>query len=57
MNPLSHWNQLRLNQLDELDDLRHRLRNLVRHSRTRRTGDMVRVAQKGELRKRSCSGK
>ena len=45
MNPLAHWNQLRLNQLDELDDLRHRLRNLVRHSPTRTTGDKVRVAQ------------
>jgi HSP20 family protein len=37
MNPLAHWNQSRLNQLNELDDLQHRLRNLVRRSRAGRS--------------------
>jgi len=45
MNPLAHWNQTRLNQLNELDDLQHRLRNLVRRSRVRRSEVQVRVPQ------------
>lgn len=45
MNPLAHWNQTRLNQLNELDDLQHRLRNIVRRSRAQRPKDEVRVPQ------------
>lgn len=45
MNPLAHWNQTRLNQLNELDDLQHRLRSLVCRSRARRSEDQVRLAQ------------
>jgi HSP20 family protein len=45
MNPLAHWNQSRLNQLNELDDLQHRLRSVVRRSRARRPEDQARVAQ------------
>jgi HSP20 family protein len=45
MNPLTHWNQSRLNQLNEMDDLQHSLRNLVRRSRANRREDQARVAQ------------
>lgn len=45
MNPLAHWNQSRLNQLNELDDLHHTLRNLVRRSRTHRPKDQARLPQ------------
>jgi len=45
MNPLTHWNQSRLNQLNEMDDLQHTLRNLVRRSRANRREDQARVAQ------------
>jgi HSP20 family protein len=43
MNQLAHWNQSRLNQLNEIDDLQHRLRNLVRRSRTSRPEGQVRA--------------
>ena len=45
MNPLAHWNQSRLNQLNELEDLQHRLRNLVRRSRAYRPKDPARLPQ------------
>jgi len=45
MNPLTHWNESRLNQLNEMDDLQHCLRNLVRRSRANRREDQARVAQ------------
>ena len=45
MNPLAYWNQSRLNQLNELDDLQHRLRNLVRRSRAYRPKDPARLPQ------------
>ena len=45
MNPLTRWNESRLNQLNEMDDLQHCLRNLVRRSRANRREDQARVAQ------------
>jgi len=45
MNPLAHWNQSRLNQLNEMDDLQYRLRNLVRRSRVNRREDQARAVQ------------
>lgn len=45
MNPLSHWNRSRLNQLNELEDLQHKLRDLVRRSLVRRSPDPLRMAQ------------
>jgi HSP20 family protein len=45
MNALAHWNQTRLNQLNELDDLQHRLRSLIRRSRTSRREHQARLAQ------------
>ena len=45
MNPLAHWNQTRLNQLNELDDLQHKLRNLIRRSRASRPKERVHVPQ------------
>lgn len=45
MDPLAHWNQSRLNQLNEMDDLQHRLRNIVRRSRAHRPKDEVRAPQ------------
>jgi HSP20 family protein len=45
MDPLAHWNQTRLNQLNEMDDLQHTLRNIVRRSRAHRPKDQVRVPQ------------
>ena len=35
MNPLTRWNELRWCQLDELEDLRHRLGSLYRRFRVR----------------------
>jgi HSP20 family protein len=45
MNPLTHWNESRLNQLNEMDDLQHSLRNLVRRSRAHRPKDQARLPQ------------
>jgi HSP20 family protein len=45
MNVLARWNQSRLNQLNEIDDLQHKLRNLVRRSRASRPGEKARLAQ------------
>ena len=45
MDPLAHWNQSRLNQLNEMHALQHRLRSMVRHSRAHRPKDLVRVLQ------------
>jgi len=43
MNPLTHWNQSRLNQLNERDDLQHKLRSVVRRSRATRPEERARV--------------
>jgi HSP20 family protein len=45
MNPLAHWNHTRLNQLNEMDDLQHTLRNIVSRSRAHRPKDQLRVPQ------------
>jgi HSP20 family protein len=45
MNPLAHWNQTRLNQLNELDDLQHNLRSLVRRSRVNKRVHEAGLAQ------------
>lgn len=45
MNPLAHWNQLRWNQLNELEDLQHTLRSLFSRSRAHSPEDHVGVAQ------------
>ena len=43
MNPLARWNQLRWNQLNELEDLQHTLGSLFSRSRVRSPQDRVRV--------------
>lgn len=45
MSALAHWNQSRLNQLNEMEDLQHRLRNLVRRSRLNRREEHARAVQ------------
>jgi HSP20 family protein len=45
MNPLTRWNQLRWNQLNELEDLQHTLGSLFSRSRVRSPEDRVRVTQ------------
>src|SRR3977135_3985467 len=45
MNPLAHWNQSRLNQLNKMHNLQQSLRSRVRRSRAHRPKDLVRVPQ------------
>lgn len=45
MNPLTSWNRLRWNQLNELEDLQHSLRSLFNRSRGHWAKEQTRVAQ------------
>ena len=45
MNPLTCWNRLRWNQLNELEDLQHSLRSLFSRSRGHWAEEKTRVAQ------------
>jgi HSP20 family protein len=45
MNPLTCWNRLRWNQLNELEDLQHSLRSLFSRSRGHWAEEQTRVAQ------------
>ena len=45
MNALRHWNQLRWNQLNELQDLKSNLANIFNRSRILSPGECVRVPQ------------
>lgn len=45
MNPLTSWNRLRWNQLNELEDLQHSLRSLFSRSRGHLAEEQAHVAQ------------